>query len=962
MSFGCCALMSLLVVGEAADAASYFRSMEDTRTKHSFAQTVALQVPQANMIWLVVSSRPTYAEARSVAQSFASTLGPTLITKSRNGAYAILAGTLYKDKAKPNIRTLKELRLIPQDAFLSNGEGFDQIISHDYGSGASTDLMTQVSLITSVRRLQLAFMKLQLYSGATDGLIGPSTVKAFEAYTAAFGVPRSEFLDEYGLNIIEQSAQDGFKTVAERQTAQSMGFRDSVTYAEAMKGGFTSPDTFAEAKRRGFQTQREFDVALAAGFRDAEEFRKGRAGGFETADEYRAASRWQIGTRTDYVAFRSSGFPDVDTFQKARERGFADKPTYERALTADLKAARSKASILLEDAQTFIRLNPQIPNLIEIADKASVLGVTLPAGSTLNLENASSQLQNLLTPIAGYSDFAAAREKERADDRQKQVVADQQELQGIQSALTKWVAANISSSKLPQVVQELKLLAEAIPSNDLDRLRAAKQSVGTLISKNELTMELTAYTGAGAASPQPRQDESGAPFAVTQQNSVLLRGPREDVVALYNSSAGAPSLVRTLNGEFSFSRGFASVCFLGVEETPAVKRGLRAIVEPMGAKSLKTTECSAGSPQRADLLLIRRKAFLEAKPSLAVSFIDALEGKKLRLFQPIDYTKLAAREAQEAAFVAEITAGVKAGSRTGFGAIESPANNGNLCVIVAEGVGVHQEMLHAATALVEEPHFASTVSDQSLEQLYPEILRDKCRLFYGSASSLQQLSQALKRDERSFAFLPVWFAESTVAEASARVVAAEQEKIKTAEATRLAAEEKAHLAALRRNEELSRLVVVEADLQKTNGPAASARLYKFTDSLKASTVRSDASQPMPEFTRSFATWLQAQSKDGWELVAIDTMVGDFGNVVWKERKLDALVTRASVKFKSRERGEYKTECLLFGIVLDDEFDMVRDPVDGSCADDLAKMNAWKVGHGFESRWLATPPASGPNGG
>ncbi|URK89474.1 hypothetical protein LP421_32895 (plasmid) [Rhizobium sp. RCAM05350] len=65
----------------------------------------------------------------------------------------------------------------------------------------------------------------------------------------------------------------------------------------------------------------------------------------------------------------------------------------------------------MQDAQTFVRLNPQIPNLIAIADKAAVLGVTLPTGSTENIEKASSQLLALLTPLVGYNEFVVAREK-----------------------------------------------------------------------------------------------------------------------------------------------------------------------------------------------------------------------------------------------------------------------------------------------------------------------------------------------------------------------------------------------------------------------------------------------------------------------------------------------------------------------------------------------------------------------
>jgi peptidoglycan hydrolase-like protein with peptidoglycan-binding domain len=957
---GCYVLLAASLLGDVALAAPRVFLHHRPAFGSPLAYNVTLQVPLANAIWLVVSSRPTYEQASIVAQSFAATLGPTLIARSRNGSFAVMAGTLFKDKAKPNLRTLKELRLIPNDAFLSNGEGFNELISHSYTAGSSTDLMTQAPLINSVKRLQMAMARVKLYSGTADGLMGPGTVKAFAAYTSAFGGPPGDYLDAYAIEMIEQSARDGFHSTAERQVAQAMGFEDGETYDEAMKGGFSSPQALFRARQRGFQTQQDFDAAMSGGFDSAEEFQKARFGGFHTVDEYRTASRFRFGTRTDYVAFRSSGFADKDSFQKARERGFVDKTSFERAVAADLKAARMKAGILLDDAQVFIRLNPQIPNLIEIADKASVLGVTLSTGNPSNLEQASSQLSVLLTPLQGYIDFVSARDKERAEDHRKHVLGDQQELEAARAALTKWVAGNISSSKLPQVVQELKLLGDAIPSDDLDRLQDAKQSVSALIVKNVLARELPGYAGPGTENVPIEQIETNAPFAVTPANAVLLRGAADDVVVLFNASADAPSLVRTLNGGFSFSQKAASVCLLGIEETPALKRGLRTVLMTFGASVLKTTVCTSRSPQRADILLIGRKAFLEATPSFAVAFLDALEAKMLRTFAPIDYGKLASKQKEEAALVAEITSGISAGTRPGFGAFEVPASEGHLCLAVTEDAAVHLEMTQEVTALVETSKPMPVISERNLERLYSLILRDECRLVYGPASSLQQITQALKRDEHAFTFLPVWFEKETVTKEARKLADIELAKTRRLEADRLAAEEGARLAEIQRKEELSQRVVVEAELRKASGSAANARLAKFVIVLKASVMPVagqpfDAQNPKLLYVE-FLAWLQAQANAGWELDNIDTAVSDYGDVLWKNRKLDALVTQAVFKLKSRERGEYRSECFLFGIVLDDEFEMERDPVAAPCKDEKTKIGTWKIGHGFASCWRATASA------
>lgn len=951
----CCVFVLHGSIGGTASAAPEARAGIKVTEGLTSVQAAALPTPNPTMIWLVVSSRPTFDQAAAVAQTFAATLGPALITRSRNGSFAIVTGTLFKDKAKPNLQTLKDLRLVPQDAFLSAGEGFGSILFHSYTAGTSTDVMTQSTLVSSVRRLQIALTRLKFYTGSTDGLVGPGTVKAFAAYTAAFGVPTGDYLDDYALNLIEQSAQDGFRSVTERQVAQSMGFEDGETYAQAVKGGFKSPQVMLVAKQRGFQTNVDFEAASRSGFETAEEYGKARAGGFETADEYRAASRFSFDTRTEYVAFRSSGFADKATFKSAQEKGFADKTSYERAVAADLKAARLKAGILLDDAQVFIRLNPQIPNLIQVADKASILGVTLPTGNTSNLEQASSDLEAILIPLVGYRDFIVARDKERADDRQKQVLAHQKALEATRASLTKWVAGNISSPKLPQVVQELKTSADAVISDDLEVLENARQSLGTLISRTGLATELAGYQAAGAGEPEVIQNNSNAPFAVTPLNAVLLSGAGGDVVSFFNASADAPSLVRTLNGSLSFSKDYAAVCLIGLDETPSLRRGLRDILAPMGAIVVKISSCDSRSPERVDVIIAKRKAFLEAQPSFAVAFLDALEAKKLRVFDAIDYKKLAEREEKEVSLVTEVTSGVEAGSRSGFGAFETASEKGDLCVLVAETVDVHEEMLEEVTALVEATKPLRVISDKTLEQVYPMILRDECRVVYGSSSSLQQLTQAMKRDEKAGIFLPIWIESDKVAQSAARVAAGKLETVKQQEAERLAAQEAERLSDIRRQEEQSRRGVVEAELQKVNGAAANARLTKFTSFLKAS-LTSDgglaATQTNSPTYREFTDWLNAQKRDGWELGNLDTSVDDFGSVNWKDRKLDALVARVALKFKSRERGEYRTECVLFGVVLDDEFEMERDPLHALCADEVAKINTWKSGHSFESRWRA----------
>ncbi len=79
-------------------------------------------------------------------------------------------------------------------------------------------------------------------------------------------------------------------------------------------------------------------------------------------------------------------------------------------------------------------------------------------------------------------------------------------------------------------------------------------------------------------------------------------------------------------------------------------------------------------------------------------------------------------------------------------------------------------------------------------------------------------------------------------------------------------------------------------------------------------------------------------------------VQDYGTVNWSGRNLDGIFVRTTVKMTSAERGQYKDECFLFGAVVDNEFQMVRDPYESKCGADTSAN--WAVGHELKSLWVA----------
>ncbi|MFD2051874.1 peptidoglycan-binding protein [Mesorhizobium calcicola] len=956
-SVGVAALLAALSLPAMGSASSLSEFIQIIQNGQQMARPMAFRPPQSNAFWLVVSSRPTEGEAIALAQSYAPTLGPTLVVHSRNGVFAVVAGTLYQDKAKANLTSLKELHIIPQDSFLSRGDGLDGLVWMSYQRGASFDFATQPNYLRVVQRLQAAMSKLGLYSGSVDGLIGPTTVKAFRAYLGRFDLQPGELLADYSLAEIERNAGDGFHSDQERNAARALGYTDAQSFNDARSGGFTSASAFAQAKSMGFMTQHDYDVAISGDFRSSDEYQRAQTGGFTAANEYRAAAQLGIQTRTELVAYRASGFSDPAAFRNAKQKGFADKASYDKAEARKLKAARASAMALLSDAETFLKLNPQTSNLVEIAGQAAALNAQVQTDSTDALNNSSLKLSDLLTAVPGYSEFSASMDKERAQAIEKQKSEIFAELQADRQSLKHWMSSHLTSAKLPEVVQEVKSLDDVSDTNDLDSLTEAREGVRALIARQALAEELDTRKAAASQSGSGASQESdSATYAVTDLNKALLRGPLEDVVVLYNAGPKAPSLLRTISGQFSLTKNQAWICLLGPQRTPALDKALLEAIDPMGGKAINvSSDCGAGGLESADLFLVQRKTFLEAPATLQAAYLEAMQAKTIRVFDPIRFEDIKARMDSDQTLALKIAQEVSSGMREGYGGILLTSSSDRICSVVDGKAAVHEATIGKIAAFTGMS--GSTVSYPSIDKAYEDVRHEQCRVLYASAADLKATSEALVRDGVQFAFAPVWLDKSDAASTAAKLDAAKQEAIKAAEAKRVAADEEKKIAARRETDEKNSKSLRQADLRQKNGPAATALLNLFSDGLKrtvlGATDKTNVSSGINVETLfpDFVKWNAGLSQDNWKPTDVTSEVQDYGTVNWKGRNLDGIVVKATVKMASAERGQYKDECFLFGAVVDNEFQMVRDPYESKCNDTQTSAQ-WTVGHELKSLWVA----------
>ena len=85
----------------------------------------------------------------------------------------------------------------------------------------------------------------------------------------------------------------------------------------------------------------------------------------------------------------------------------------------------------------------------------------------------------------------------------------------------------------------------------------------------------------------------------------------------------------------------------------------------------------------------------------------------------------------------------------------------------------------------------------------------------------------------------------------------------------------------------------EAELQTQHGPQARARAEEITNEIKL--LADDEENWVNSEFPQLASWYRNRTADGWEFVAIDHKVADYGTADWKGRPLE--VVFADIRFR-----------------------------------------------------------------
>ncbi|MBS3652591.1 hypothetical protein KEU06_28860 [Pseudaminobacter sp. 19-2017] len=730
-------------------------------------------------------------------------------------------------------------------------------------------------------------------------------------------------MDEYALASIEQVAVDGFRSDQERLEARQRGFQDAAAMSEAVAAGFYTSTDYGEATRFGFRSKQEFEQ------------------------------------------FRMSGFGTKSEFDDAKLKGFADKAAYEVHRQQALAALEQRARELLDDAEQFLRINPQTTNIVELASAAAALKASLGVQGVDEVSKRLDELSRGLSSVSGFDAFSKARADERLAEKQKKIADLRERLEQQRQAIRLWMAQNLMHQATADLADEMIAVEKAVASGDLDALSKSATSLSDLLTRWGLKADIDKLiiSGGSAAAVSEKPE-----YTITQTplNAFLLNGNGDEWVALYNASSSAPSIIRNLVGDYVFEKRSAKICMLPKSSDPSLHRAISHELRQFEAEQVEISRirCSAETLLSYDIILLNRREFLKSEPTFAVRILNLLDARELREFPSLSHAKLREFQIAEGKERDLIASEIETGARNGFGALMLNEGKPSLCGVVAEDAVGHRELIKQVRDFIQsEGRKRPEVQFSNAEEAYRAIQREECSAVYADAAQLKLISSALARDGRTFAYAPLWFANETITKLDQQKQEERKRQTEELEAKRIAAEEERRIQAEKESRHKAEAAERERALQDRNGAEARALQERLSAGLQQlvtpGTSKVDQGQ-IADFVKQatvlfpeFMSWNSKLPVELWTAKALKTEITDYGTGVWKDRHLEQIALRVEVVVESAARGEKRTECFQLGVLVDDEFRSYRDSLEVQCSpDDAEQLKTWTTAHRFESRWRA----------
>ena len=623
--------------------------------------------------------------------------------------------------------------------------------------------------------------------------------------------------------------------------------------------------------------------------------------------------------------------------------------------TPQLKDART----FLEDAKKFIAEQQNVPEISEIAHQAASLQVALNNSDEAAAVVAVRKLRDLLTPIVGFAEFEQQQQAARKRMAARQLAEASNEAKTGVHFLDGFMKDHLGVPETTSLLALREKLSGALNESSIERLTAANNALASYIRSSGLEDDYKNAAKPEAPKPDVKKAEHpktlGERLGIGPKSEILVKGPADEIVLLYNISPTAPSVWKNVRGEIVFQNEAATLCFAQANPDVGVVRFVEHKLGDLGARKVTNAETPCDLSRVAssvDIIAYQRGELLKNHEGYLIKLAQLLEGDKFRKYVVVsDYeSELQKRQA----FSLKIESDIEANSREGFGVIEVASSSSIACVIPttppdrADGLKelIKRNTDVIAPRLTSEWRFEDTTTDLAFRGLQ----RRQCGYLAGDASELRLIMLALrKEDQLKYAFSAVWWSSKEVDQAAFDVhdsIMQNKRKKALVEQAKRAEED---LEKARKKDKAAQKNEIERRLREENGVRARGLVGQIREWVEqlAEKHKSNAARLFP----AFANWLANRFDDKWETFNTKSDVADFGTAQWHGRALDAIVVRSVIQQKNRILGRYEDKCYLFGMINDVEFKMYRDPLAADC-DDKDAVTKWKLGGDFKSKWNA----------
>ena len=248
------------------------------------------------------------------------------------------------------------------------------------------------------------------------------------------------------------------------------------------------------------------------------------------------------------------------------------------------------------------------------------------------------------------------------------------------------------------------------------------------------------------------------------------------------------------------------------------------------------------------------------------------------------------------------------------------------------------------------------VSSPTADAAFASVKRGQCGAIYAGQSDLGLAIQGFRRDHIAYSTVPLWFEPKQVEERTNEIRRQKERLAKEEQDLKRQRQEAEELNRRRQQHQAEQKDRREAQLQADHGPQARALSEEIASAIQVLVEGENKGNKEESWAKSqfptFANWYRDQIVDGWEYVALDHQITNYGTADWKRRPLEVVFTDVSISMKNRLLGENKKFCFRLGLIFDTEFQKYREPFEANCgvAPELARQ--WSQGHGFRSQWVA----------